>query len=45
MEFRRRSVFIPFLLVTVLIFFESHGRINVAYFYASHVFVEAGLNE
>ena len=45
MEFRHRSVYIPFLLVTTLIFFECHGGINVAYFYASHVFIEAGISE
>ena len=45
MEFHHRSVYIPFLLVTVLIFFECHGGINIAYFYASHVFVEAGISE
>ena len=44
-EFRHRSVYIPFLLVTMLIFFESHGGINVAYYYASHVFIEAGISE
>ena len=38
-EFRHHSVYIPFLLVTMLIFFECHGGINVAYFYASHVFI------
>ena len=45
MEFRHRSVYVPFILVTVLIFFECHGGINVAYFYASHVFLDAGINE
>ena len=45
MEFRYRSVYVPFLLVTMLIFFESHGGINVAYFYAAHVFIEAGISE
>ena len=45
MEFRHRSVYFPFFIVVVLIFFECHGGINVAYFYASHVFIEAGLNK
>ena len=44
-EFRHRSVYVPFLLVSILIFYECHGGINVAYFYASHVFVQAGINE
>ena len=45
MEFRHRSVYIPFILVTMLIFFESHGGINVAYFYASQILLDAGINE
>ncbi len=42
-EFRHRSVFIPFLLVVMLLFYES--GIYIALFYASHIFMEAGLSE
>ena len=45
MEFRHRSVYVPFILVTILIFFECHGGINVAYFYASNVLLDAGISE
>ena len=41
-EFRHRSVIIPFLLVVMLLFYES--GIYVALFYASHIFMEAGLS-
>lgn len=44
-EFRHHSVYFPFLMVTILIFFECYGGINVAYSYASQVFVEAGISE
>ena len=45
MEFRHRSIFIPFLLVIMLMFFQQFSGINVAIFYASHVFLEAGLSK
>ena len=45
MEFKHRSIFIPFLLVIMLMFFQQFSGINVAIFYASHVFLEAGLSK
>ena len=42
-EFRHCSVIIPFLLVVMLLFYES--GIYIAFFYASHIFLEAGLSE
>ena len=45
MEFRHRSIIIPFLLVIMLMFFQQFSGINVAIFYASHVFLEAGLSQ
>ena len=45
MEFRHRSVITPFLLVIMLMFFQQFSGINVAIFYASHVFLEAGLTQ
>ena len=42
-EFHRRSVIIPFLLVIMLLVYES--GIFIPYFYASHIFMEAGLSE
>ena len=44
-EFQHRSIFIPFLLVLMLMFFQQFSGINVAIFYASHVFLEAGLDD
>ena len=45
MAFRHRSIFIPFLLVIMLMFFQQFSGINVAIFYASHIFLEAGLSD
>ena len=45
MEFQHRSIFIPFLLVLMLMFFQQFSGINVAIFYASQVFLEAGLSQ
>ena len=45
MEFRHRSIITPFLLVIMLMFFQQFSGINVAIFYASHVFLEAGLSQ
>ena len=45
MEFRHRSIIIPFLLVLMLMFFQQFSGINVAIFYASLIFQEAGLSE
>lgn len=45
MQFQHRSIFIPFFLVLVLMFFQQFSGINVAIFYASHVFLEAGLSK
>ena len=45
MEFRHRSILIPFLLVIMLMFFQQFSGINVAIFYASQIFLEAGLND
>ena len=43
MEFHHRSVLLPFILVLVLMFFQQFSGINVAIFYASLIFQEAGL--
>lgn len=45
MEFRYRSIFTPFLLVLMLMFFQQFSGINVAIFYASQIFLEAGLSD
>ena len=45
MEFKHRSIFIPFLLVLMLMFFQQFSGINVAIFYASQIFLEAGLTD
>ena len=45
MEFRHRSIITPFLLVIMLMFFQQFSGINVAIFYASHVFLEASLSQ
>ena len=45
MEFRHRSIFFPFILVLTLMFFQQFSGINVAIFYASLIFQEAGLSE
>lgn len=45
MEFRHRAILIPFLLVLMLMFFQQFSGINVAIFYASHVFMQAGLDD
>ena len=42
-EFRQRSVIIPFLLVVMLLIYES--GIYIALFYAAQIFIEAGLGE
>ncbi len=44
MEFRHRSVFFPFILVLMLMFFQQFSGINVAIFYASLIFQEAGIS-
>lgn len=44
MEFRHRAILIPFFLVLMLMFFQQFSGINVAIFYASHIFLEAGLD-
>ena len=44
MEFHHRSVLLPFILVLVLMFFQQFSGINVAIFYASLIFQEAGLS-
>ena len=45
MEFQHRSIIIPFLLVIMLMFFQQFSGINIAIFYASQVFLEAGLSQ
>lgn len=45
MEFRHRSIIIPFLLVIMLMFFQQFSGINIAIFYASQVFLEGGLSQ
>ena len=42
-EFRRRSIIVPFLLIVMLLTYES--GIYIPYFYASNIFHEAGLSE
>ena len=43
MEFRHRSIVLPFMIVLLLMFFQQFSGINVAIFYASLIFQEAGL--
>ena len=45
MEFKNRSIIIPFLLALMLMFFQQFSGINVAIFYASQIFLEAGLSD
>ncbi len=42
LEFRRRSVLHPFILVLLLMFFQQFSGINVAIFYSSKIFTDAG---
>ena len=44
-EFRYRSVLVPFLLSIMLMFYEGFSGVNAAFFYASHILQEAGLNK
>ena len=41
-EFRRRAVFHPFVVVLFLMFFQQFSGINVAIFYSSEIFKDAG---
>lgn len=41
-EFRRRAVYYPFILVFFLMFFQQFSGINAAIFYASRIFSAAG---
>lgn len=43
-EFRHWSIMFPFVLVLMLMFFQQFSGINVAIFYASLIFQEAGLD-
>ena len=43
-EFRYRSIIFPFILVLMHMFFQQFSGINVAIFYASLIFKEAGLS-
>ena len=43
-DFKKRAIFVPFLLVLMLMFFQQFSGINVAIFYASRIFEQAGLN-
>ena len=40
---RQRSVFIPFILVLMLMFFQQFGGINAAIFYSGSILQQAGL--
>ena len=43
-EFRHRSVYHPFILVLVLMFFQQFSGINAAIFYTSNIFSDAGFS-
>ena len=45
MEFQHCAIIRPFLLVIMLMLFQQFSGINVAIFYASHIFLEAGLGK
>ena len=45
LEFQHCAIIRPFLLVIMLMVFQQFSGINVAIFYASHIFLEAGLGK
>ena len=44
-EFKSRSVYQPFLLVLMLMFFQQFSGINAAIFYSSNIFKQAGYTD
>lgn len=44
LEFRKRSVLQPFVLVVLMMFFQQFSGINAAIFYASQIFTDAGFS-
>jgi len=44
-EFRKKSVYHPFILVFLLMFFQQFSGINAATFYASQIFTSAGYSD
>jgi MFS family permease len=45
LEFRKRTVLHPFILVLFLMFFQQFSGINTAIFYASQIFSNVGYNQ